>query len=278
MVAQNLQWWGEIMMASITSGAQTRKWRASLVNAEGFETELSEVYTRTTAAFVDEVWYASVAISTPDAVLHDISAVRLYCTEDAGDVFYRRIEIPFSWLGLSGTIEEGKYAQQFYLNMSDLATYGVEVDVLTVRDAPPPFKYSTVWQGRIWMVSDEYPSRLLWCDVDAQGQMVPESIDLGQNQMPIGTDQNPITGLAPFEDRLMVFKERNPSLIVPSGNGWQQMEVKGMGTKSHQSIRSVRSDQGSGYFWQGSDGHFYYSDGVTIVNLSQGHLEKLVEG
>ena len=277
MVAQSFQWYGEVSMTSISTGEQTRKFRVSLVNEEGFETQLSDTIHRT-ITFTDQVWLTAVFIPTPGAVTHDIFAVRLYCTESDGKIFYRRIEVPFSWFGLSGSVVEGRYAQVFLLNMTDLTTYGVEADVLTVRDAPPPFKYSVVWQGRVWMVSDEYPNRLLWCDVAGDGQMIPESIDLAHNQMPIGKDQKPITGLCGFEDRLMVFKDMNPSLIVPSGNSWQQTELKGMGTLSHYSIRSFRSDDGAGFVWQGTDGHFYYSDGVVVTNLSQGRLEKLVGG
>ena len=267
-------WYGVVSIAKVTDGL-TPKWnyRASLLNEEGFETELSDPLPFSPTAFSSQVVRIYYSLLS-ECVNQDYVYLRIYRTADEGTVYYRLIDIPVALL-----------TANLYLVCAtldaDLAT-DIQADLLTTRSAPPPFTMSCWWEGRIWFAGvADTPWVLYYCDLDAQGNPIPESVNLDTNYIPIGQDQSPITGLCPLDDRLLVFKEFGAETIMPSGAGFAKPETgaqKIMGTLSHQSIQGVRTDQGSGYFWHGSDGHFYYSDGVTVTNLSQGRLETLVGG
>jgi hypothetical protein len=70
-----------------------------------------------------------------------------------------------------------------------------------------------------------------------------------------------------------------PYFITPSGSGFsvpEEYSPKGTGALSHTAVMSTRAESGFITLFQGQTGHFYLTDGIDLICLSEGRLETLV--
>jgi len=264
--------YGELGMAKYSKDdSDTLKYKISFVNKLGFETELSPEFTHP-STFTNSYIFLRIFLPNHNWEKYDLEYIRLYRTTLNGNIYYKLIDIPRNFLeNLSGTNQVIELEETF--PDSRLQEHA-EADVITTRSGIDPYKYSCWWQERHWVagVSDS-EDVVYWSKANT-----PESFDLSTNWIKVGVDGSPITGLIPLGDRLLVFKENSIFIFYPSGTafGLTDLKQKGIGTRSHWSLVSAFTNEGSAVFFQGQDGHFYATDGIKLTNISAGRLDETI--
>ena len=256
-------------------GAEWYGWRYKITVSNKYGVESSYVEGRAGADREGTPYICiSWSLSIPDNA--DFDYINLYRTlvdtsdyPDEDSTYYKVFSIPrYIWednIGSSFSFSESV--------QNSLLQQQAEYDTFYTHNNLK-FKYSCWWQERHWVagVSDS-EDVVYWSKANT-----PESFDLSTNWIKIGVDGSPITGLIPLGNRLLVFKENSIFIIYPSGTafGLTDLKQKGIGTRSHWSLVSAFTNEGSAVFFQGQDGHFYATDGIKLTNISAGRLDETI--
>lgn len=278
------------------------KYRASLENAEGFETNLTDDFAFTPGVYQGSIYlYFSSTLSKLYRLKSDVKYINLYRTKMDENVFYLIAKIPvkteFSdskdlWEvsiidGISDTYIANKRKKRKNKNrknkkrVEEHETEGIETsivaDLLTQRDPMPPFRKVVYWDNRLWGIGKSDARTVIYFSRAYQ----PESFDLGNQFVKTNDEGFEVMDMAELGDRLVFITEGGIGMVVPVGDGAyspQNMKGKQVGTKSRNSAVSVLDGSGNAVYFQGSDGHFYRTDGLHLECITQSKLECFIRG
>ncbi len=242
--------------------ANSAGFKTSLINKDGYETELSDAITPTyTGASLH-----AINITEPDGEF-DHEFVRLYKTEEGGSTYYHVVDISKKFDYSLGHIKA------IMMGMSDaaLAARG-QADVLTIRRSDVPYRRNSTFDGRNWITgSPEFPDHTIAYSL----ANTYEAYDLADNILVIGKEGSPIIGHEATEHFIAVFKENLIATVYLASPYAIRETTGGTGTFSHDSI--VRHKKKDILFFQQQDGHFAYFDGYKVTPISEGLLDELVK-
>jgi hypothetical protein len=260
MTDETFEWKGEMRVTAATSHA-TNKWKykISMINEDGYESELSTHYSRWGAGTSNTV----VLVIEFPSTNYDFDYLRVYRTAQGGSVYRLIAEIPRDFT-----------VTALYCGVSDtLWAELTEADDRTTRRSDVPYKRSNAWDGRQWISGSDaiiMPDHTIAYSVADQY----ENHNLSDNVLVIGKEGSAITGHGATENYNAVFK-RNMIAPIYRADPYEVREAAvGRGTVSHHSI--VPHPDMPLLFFQDQTGHFSVFDGVDVRSISEGRLDVLV--
>jgi hypothetical protein len=267
-------WYGEVWMTDMAASISSYNYKLSLVNADGYETELTAAHSGNGTLQAGSA--PLIAFEVSDTFNLDYESVRIYRTEDGGSTYFLWADIPkMAQRHLVGKYGKNGYPNYFQAYLAGEDSWLVtqtEADDTTSRTAAVKYKYAAMWDGLLWVAGVPGSEQAIYhCDTDDAGAATPESFNLSSSQYLVGDDQGSITGLAGAGNILVVFKERSFAQVTPYGGSSYSVtsiSQENVGTLSHWSCVPLITQTGPVVFFQGQNGHFYATDGLHARNIS----------
>jgi len=247
------------------------RYRTSLVNKEGYETELSDVGSVTLTGGPAEC-NVKITFGAMPAKDYDWEFMKIHHTlGNGGTVYYELTKIPRK------IFENCSYPMVLIINQVESLGFSTpESDVFTSRSPAPAWTTCAYWQSRMWTLgNDDTPNTAFWSRAG-----MPESNDLAYQWAPVGTDGSRLRALCALGDKLLTFNDTAFGFFYMAGDMPNKSDISqfGIGTLSPLSPVAVFTEEGAMCLFQGSDGHFYLTDGLRLVCISRGRLDNFVAG
>lgn len=250
----------------------TFSWRISFITDTGSESPLSSP--QTTSWSIDDSGGANTTIGKYGVLLSDIP------TGPKGTVARRIYRTKNMKNGTDGAGETYYYATQIndnttneWLDVIPDNLLGSEKDVTDSVIISGNYSHAVAWNGVMWLAGGEsHPTRVIY-----SSQGLPEQFGMS-NYFEVGVrNGGHITGLVPYYDSLLVFREKAIDIIRFQNNSYTIGTFSSdIGTTATRTISSVA---GKGVMFLSYDGVYSLTGGtaggseIKITNMSQG-IEK----
>lgn len=216
--------------------------------------------TDTTAGYMKT--YPLAAIKNTDfALLNVYRSVLGETGEDA--VFFLAAKIPYDFIPEDGEVDLLMAGGDTWLSTQVDASF-------ESRDAQVPYTISAYWKRYLLIAQDNFG---YW---SVPG--IPERIDLGLNQHDF--DGQHITGIGILPEALVWFHESGFFRMTEADGAFfvENLNDKGIGTRSHRSIVTVQTNDGTFLIFQDQvHGHFWATNGRWLIPVTWTVLDETVK-